>query len=59
MIRTLFDFQAFQMQTHGGVSRCFAELIHCLPDDVEAVVGASILNISTKRHSRARYYTEL
>nr|WP_051655831.1 glycosyltransferase family 1 protein [Bacteroides sp. Ga6A2] len=30
------------MQTHGGVSRCFAELIHCLPDDVEAVVGASM-----------------
>ena len=42
MVRILFDFQAFQMQTHGGVSRCFAELIHCLPDDVEAVVGASM-----------------
>lgn len=26
-MKILFDFQAFSMQTHGGVSRCFAELV--------------------------------
>lgn len=25
-MKVLYDSQAFDMQTHGGVSRCFAEL---------------------------------
>lgn len=30
-MKVLYDSQAFDMQTHGGVSRCFAELYsHCL-----------------------------
>lgn len=35
-MRILFDSQAFDMQTHGGVSRCFVELMRHLPDDVKA-----------------------
>lgn len=33
-IRVLMDSQAFDMQTHGGISRCFAELITRMPEDV-------------------------
>ena len=28
------DSQAFDMQTHGGISRCFAELITRMPEDI-------------------------
>ena len=28
------DSQAFDMQTHGGVSRCFSELIRYMPEDI-------------------------
>lgn len=35
----LFDHQAFAMQTHGGVSRSFAELYRHLPDDCKATVS--------------------
>ncbi len=34
--RVLYDSQAFDMQTHGGVSRCFTELYTHLPDYVKA-----------------------
>ena len=36
VIRILFDYQAFTMQSHGGVSRCFAELYKHLPWGVKA-----------------------
>ena len=35
-MKVLYDSQAFDMQTHGGVSRCFAELYFHLPQDIEA-----------------------
>ena len=35
----LIDSQAFDLQTHGGVSRCFAELYSHLPEDVDAKLG--------------------
>ena len=34
-MKVLYDSQAFDMQTHGGVSRCFAELYRHLPPDVD------------------------
>ncbi|MBP5771646.1 MAG: glycosyltransferase family 4 protein [Bacteroidaceae bacterium] len=34
-MRILYDHQAFDMQTHGGVSRSFVELYKHLPKDVE------------------------
>lgn len=37
-MKVLYDPQAFEMQTHGGVSRCFAELYKHMP----AFVGAQI-----------------
>lgn len=36
MIRVLYDPQAFDLQTHGGVSRCFVELYGRLPEDIDA-----------------------
>ncbi|MBP5717122.1 MAG: glycosyltransferase family 4 protein [Bacteroidales bacterium] len=38
MTRVLFDHQAFCMQTHGGVSRCFVELYRHLPEDIQATI---------------------
>lgn len=38
-MRILFDSQAFTMQTHGGVSRCFVELYKNLPKDIEACIS--------------------
>lgn len=38
-MKVLFDSQAFDMQTHGGVSKCFAELYKHLPSDVDAHIG--------------------
>lgn len=38
-MRILFDHQAFSMQSHGGVSRCFAELYRYLPKSVEACIS--------------------
>lgn len=35
-MKVLFDYQAFDMQTHGGVSRCFTELMTHFPKDVKA-----------------------
>lgn len=35
----LFDHQAFSMQTFGGVSNCFAQLIANLPSDVKALIS--------------------
>ncbi len=38
-MRVLFDHQAFCMQTHGGVSRCFMELYKHLPNDIQARIA--------------------
>ena len=38
-MKVLYDYQAFDMQTHGGVSRCFAELYSHLPQDIQAHIG--------------------
>ena len=38
-MNVLYDYQAFDMQTHGGVSRCFAELYRHLPAGVHAEFG--------------------
>lgn len=38
-MRVLYDYQAFQMQKYGGVSRCFMELYHHLPQDIHAEIG--------------------
>ena len=37
--RVLYDSQAFDMQTHGGVSRCFSELYLHMPKDVDAKIS--------------------
>ena len=39
MKRVLYDSSAFDMQTHGGVSRCFAELYTRLPENISARIG--------------------
>ena len=38
-MKILYDYQAFEMQTHGGVSRCFAEIYSHLPNYIEATIG--------------------
>lgn len=38
-MKVLFDHQAFQFQTHGGVSRCFWELYKNLPVSVESKIS--------------------
>lgn len=38
-MKVLYDSQAFDMQTHGGVSKSFAELYKHLPKSVEACIG--------------------
>jgi len=38
-MRILYDHQAFEMQSHGGVSRCFAELYKNLPKDISASIS--------------------
>ena len=35
-IRVLYDYQAFELQTHGGISRSFVELITHMPNYIEA-----------------------
>lgn len=35
MINILYDFQAFTMQSHGGVSRCFVELIKHFSNNIK------------------------
>lgn len=35
----LYDYQAFIMQTHGGVSKCFTELIKHLPNNISYQLG--------------------
>lgn len=34
-VRVLMDSQAFDFQTHGGISRCFAGLIGHMPEDID------------------------
>lgn len=41
-MRVLYDYQAFDMQTFGGVSRCFSELYRRLPLPVEAKLGVRV-----------------
>jgi len=43
-MKVLFDYQAFQMQTHGGVSRCFAELYKYFPKEVEPIISIEETN---------------
>jgi hypothetical protein len=38
-IRVIYDYQAFTLQTHGGISRCFAELYKHLPQEVTAQIA--------------------
>lgn len=38
-MKILYDHQAFSMQTHGGVSRCFAELYRHLPACCNATIS--------------------
>ena len=38
-MRVLYDYQAFSMQTHGGVSRCFAELYKHMPEGISAKIS--------------------
>ena len=38
-MKVFLDFQAFDMQTHGGVSRCFAELYRHKPSNAEMEFG--------------------
>jgi len=38
-MRILLDSQAFTMQTHGGISRCFVELYKNLPKDIDARIS--------------------
>ncbi len=38
-MKVLYDYQAFAMQSHGGVSRCFAELYKNLPDNIDAEIA--------------------
>ena len=38
-MRILYDHQAFEMQSHGGVSRCFAELYKNLPKEISASIS--------------------
>ena len=41
-MRVLYDYSAFDMQTHGGVSRCFVELYRCLPEKVKAEISVKV-----------------
>ena len=38
-MKILYDYQAFLMQTHGGVSKCFVELIKNMPQQVYTQIG--------------------
>ena len=38
-MRILYDHQAFAIQSHGGVSRCFAELYKNLPKGIDAKIS--------------------
>lgn len=38
-MRILYDYQIFFSQNYGGISRCFAELIHNLPENIDAIIG--------------------
>ncbi len=39
-MKVFYDSQAFDMQTHGGVSRYISEIYQNRPSDVEAYIGA-------------------
>ena len=43
-MKVLYDPQAFDMQTHGGVSRCFAELYAHRPAFVDASISIKETN---------------
>ena len=38
-MKVLYDFQAYDLQTHGGVSRCMYELYKNLPSNVEKEIS--------------------
>lgn len=61
-IRVIMDAQAFDIQTHGGISRCFAELIRHMPKDINMCVPiVETKNIYLKQMGMAPdkdYYNE-
>ncbi len=60
-MKVLYDSQAFDMQTHGGVSRCFVELYLHRPKFVDATFGVKetdnvyLQNIGDYPHSKETY----
>lgn len=38
-MKILYDYQTFFIQNFGGISKCFAELIHNLPTNVNVTIG--------------------
>lgn len=58
-MRVLFDSQAFDMQTIGGVSRCFAELYMHLPKEVNATIGVLESNNIYLRNLGYPYHGQL
>ncbi len=38
-MRILYDYQIFNLQNYGGISRCFVELYKHLPDNCKATIG--------------------
>lgn len=40
----LFDSQAFDLQTHGGISRCFAQLYKRMPSSINCKIGVKETN---------------
>lgn len=54
-MRILYDYQAFKMQTHGGVSRCFLEIIKNLPVEAKPIIGVR----STSNIHLQEYFKEL
>lgn len=38
-MKVLYDYQAFDMQRHGGVSNCFVKLVENMPSDIDWTIG--------------------
>lgn len=48
-MKLLYDYQVFNMQSHGGISRCFSELEMRLPNDICSKIGVLETNNSYLR----------
>lgn len=60
-MRVLFDYQAFDLQTHGGVSHCMAELYQNLPKNVQPLLGvleSDNVYMQQQGINRMNYYYE-